>query len=165
MRDDTRAVIGINIRGDKGKKWCVTGSHLGLFWPEGVEIESDDTWVFCEGASDCGTLLTLGYCAIGRPSNVAGTEYIKRLLAMRRRDVIVMADNDEEKTLPDGTTYYPGERGAEQLCKIIAPMVKSLKMVKPPKLSYDIRTWVNSGATRDVIECVIRNTQYLRRVT
>jgi hypothetical protein len=156
-------VIGINIRGDNGKKWCVTGSHLGLFWPEGVEIESDDTWVFCEGASDCGTLLTLGYCAIGRPSNVAGTEYIKRLLAMRRRDVIVMADNDEQKAMPDGSRYRPGERGGLALCKEIAPLVKSLQMIEPPNCK-DVRQWVTNGATRDSITGIMRNTGYIRRV-
>ena len=77
-----------------------------------------------------------------------------------RRDVIIMADKDEAKERPDGSLWYPGQDGAARLSKVILPIVRSIRIVKPP-FHKDIREWYKAGATREVVESVIRNTRYV----
>jgi hypothetical protein len=159
MRDGHERIIGIRVRGSKGK-WCVPGSHNGLFWPEGVYSGSDYRLMICEGPTDCAALLDLEYDAIGRPSCSGGTEHIIEFLQGRRREVVIMADHDEAKQRPDGTTWYPGQEGAVRLAQAIRPFVRTLKIVKPP-FHKDVRDWYRAGATRAVIEAVIRNVRFV----
>jgi len=160
MRDGRERIIGIRIRGRGGKKWCVPGSHNGLFWPEGVYAGSDYPLVICEGTTDCAALLDMEYDAIGRPSCLGGVEHVREFLKGRRRDVIVMADRDPPKKRPDGSTWRPGQDGAARLCQAIRPAVRTLKIVKPP-FCKDVRDWHRTGANHDVIETLIRNTRYV----
>jgi len=159
MRDGRERIIGIRIRGSKGK-WCVPGSRQGLFWPEGVYSGSDSLLVICEGPTDCAALLTMGFDALGRPACMGGTEYVIEFLRGRRRDVIIMADKDPPKTRPDGSVWYPGQEGAARLAEAILPYVRNLKLVKPP-FHKDAREWHNAGATRETLLTVIENTRYV----
>lgn len=159
MRDERERIIGIRIRGIKGK-WCVTGSRQGIFWPEGVFSGSDYPLVIAEGPTECATLLTMGFDAIGRPSCMGGTGYIIEFLKGKRRDVIIMADKDPPKARPDGSVWYPGQEGAARLSKAILPFVKSLKIVKPP-FHKDIREWLKTGATREALLSIIQNTRHV----
>ena len=158
MRNHEQRIIGISVRGKKGK-WCVPGSQLGLFWPEGVEIESDGPVFLPEGATDTAALLTLDFQAIGRPSNVGGVEYLTLAFAKKRRDIVVVADLDEPKTRPDGSVWFPGAEGAESCIKALAPLSRSIKILTPP-VEKDVRAWINSGATRETILAVLKNTSY-----
>jgi len=157
MRDDREKIIGIRIRGSKGK-WCVPGSRQGLFWPEEVYSGSDYPLIICEGPTDCAALLTMGFDALGRPSCMGGTEYVVEFLKGRRRDVIIMSDKDPPKERPDGSVWYPGQEGAARLSQVILPFVHNLKIVKPP-FHKDVRDWHNAGATRETILAVINNTR------
>ncbi len=151
--------VGIRVRGKDGK-WSVTGSDgNGLFWPDRVE-SSRDLLLICEGPTDCAALLDLDYAAIGRPSCSGGVEYVCELLGQRRRPVVIMADNDEWKTRPDGTRYRPGADGAKILCQRIKPLVRTLRMVKPPR-QKDIRAWLRSGVTRAAVDVVINHARFL----
>lgn len=156
MSDAKGNIIGIRIRGKQGK-WSIPGSRNGIFWPAGVHRD-ETPLVICEGATDCAALLDLGYNVIGRPSCSSGTEYILEFLRGKKRDVIIMADNDSPKTLPDGGTWRPGKEGAFRLAEAIKPLCASLKVIKPP-FKKDARAWVNKGATREVIDSIIRNTK------
>jgi hypothetical protein len=159
MRDGRERIIDIRVRGSKGK-WCITGSRQDLFWPEGVYSGSDYPLVICEGPTDCAALLTIGFDAIGRPSCLGGTGYIIEFLKGRRRDVIILADKDPPKERPYGSVWYPEQEGAVRLSQAILPLVKSLKIVKPP-FHKDVRAWHNAGATREALLAVIQNTRYV----
>jgi hypothetical protein len=157
MRDDKERIIGIRIRGSKGK-WCVPGSKQGLFWPEGVYSGSDYPLVIAEGATDVSSLLTMGFDAIGRPSCMGGTGYVVEFLKKQRRDVIIMADKDPPKERPDGSVWYPGQEGAARLAQAILPFVRSLRIIRPP-FHKDVREWLQAGATRETLLAVIENTR------
>lgn len=157
MRNGREGIIGIRIRGSKGK-WCVTGSRQGLFWPEGVYSGSDYPLVIAEGPTDVAALLTMGFDAIGRPSCMGGTEHVIEFLKGRRRDVTILSDKDPPKERPDGSVWYPGQEGAARLSQAILPYVRSLKVVKPP-FHKDVRAWHNAGATRETLLAVINNTR------
>jgi hypothetical protein len=159
MRNGSERIIGIRVRTDKGK-WCVKGSRTGLFWPEGVYSGSDYPLVICEGPTDCAALLDMEFDSLGRPSCLGGVEHITEFLKGRRRDVVILADRDEPKHRPDGSVWLPGQEGAVRLCKAIRPLVRTLKIVKPP-FHKDARAWRIAGATHDVVETVIRNTRYV----
>jgi hypothetical protein len=159
MRDGRERIIGIRVRGKKGK-WCVPGSHNGLFWPEGVYSGGIDRLMICEGPTDCAALLDLEYDAIGRPSCSGGVEHVVEFLKGRRRDIVIMADKDPPKRRPDGSVWYPGQEGAAKLAQEIRPFVRTLKIIKPP-FHKDVRDWYRAGATHDVVELIIKNTRYL----
>jgi len=159
MRDGQERIIGIRVRGTKGK-WCIRGSHNGLFWPEGVYSGSDWPVVIAEGPTDVAALLDMEFDAIGRPSCLGGADHIVEFLKGRRRDVVIMADRDEPKNRPDGSVWYPGQEGAAKLSRAVLPLVKSLRIVKPP-FHKDIREWRRAGATKQVVESIIRNTGYV----
>lgn len=159
MRDGRERIIGIRVRGSRGK-WCVKGSHNGLFWPEGVYSGSDYPLILCEGESDCAALLTMGFDAIGRPGCLGSVEHIVEFLRGRRRDVIIMADKDSPKKRPDGSVWYPGQEGAVRLLRAVRPLVRSVKIVKPP-FHKDVRAWLNAGATKQTVEAVIQNMRYV----
>ena len=159
MRDGRERIIGIRIRGSRGK-WAVRGSHNGLFWPEGVYSGSDYPLMICEGESDTAALLTMGFDAIGRPGCLGGVNHIIEFLRGRRRDVVIMADKDSPKKRPDGSVWRPGREGAMRLSKAIRPHVRSLKVIQPP-FNKDVRAWLNAGATKQTVEAVIQNVRYV----
>jgi hypothetical protein len=153
MRDAQERVIGMRIR-DNGHQWSVLGSHNGLFWPEGLDFSR--LWL-CEG--DCAALLTLGFNAIGRPSCSGGVDYVRGVIRLNQvKHVVIMADNDEAKFRSDGTEFYPGMDGAQRLAKVLRPMVKSLKILLPPR-HKDIREWLGAGATHDKVQAICDNTR------
>lgn len=146
MFDAYERVIGIRLRTSTGKI-CVKGSRNGLFWPQDVYKDSPQDLFICEGESDTGALLDLGFDAIGRPGCLGGTELIQEFLAPRKRDVVIVSDSDEA-----------GIEGSKKLAKKCKRFCKSLKIIKPPR-HKDIREWKRAGATKNVIECVVRNTE------
>jgi hypothetical protein len=81
-------------------------------------------------------------------------------LRAKRRDVIVMSDNDEPKQRPDGSVWFPGQEGASRLANRIKPLVRSVKVCHPP-CHKDIRAWKIAGATRPVVMAIIKNARYV----
>ena len=159
MRDGCERVIGIRVRGAKGK-WCVPGSHNGLFWPEGVYCGSDYPLLIAEGPTDTASLLGMGFHAIGRSSCSGGVDHVIEFLKGRRREVVIMADKDPPKTRPDGSVWYPGQEGAARLAQAIRPFCRTIKIIKPP-FCKDVRAWRIAGATREVVQAVIKNTRFI----
>ena len=158
MRDENEQVIGINVRAKDGKRWCVTGSHNGLFWPE--NISDNDMLLLPEGPTDTAALLTLGFAAAGRPSNVGGVEILIKKLSKRRRYVVIIADNDEAKQRPDGSEFFPGQYGALKTADALRKYTKGIKVIVPPKYK-DVRRWLNEEhITQGVLSSLIDNESY-----
>lgn len=158
MRDEsTGKVIGIRIRvRESGKKWSITGGHEGLFIPTGFNPRRP--FMVCEGPTDTGTALDLGFAAIGKPSCRVGNDRVLRLVQKWRPPfVIVCGDNDEPKA--DGSR--PGLDGANQLMLMFVeryPWLKAVCII-PPDGIKDLRQWRQAGATRDDVAAKIREYQ------
>lgn len=147
-------LVGGRKRYENGKQTSVPGGHSGIFIP--TDITTDDLYIV-EGSSDLCAILDLGFDGIGRPSCSGGTEYIKQYLSIFKRRVVIVSDNDEPKKRPDGTTFRPGQIGAEKLCDEILPLTRSATIIKPPR-HPDIRAWYLDGCTRDKVLRLIKNT-------
>jgi len=157
MRNEHCVVTGITLRARDGKKWSVTGGTAGVYWPLGVEATSRDTLFLPEGPTDSSALLDIGCEAIGRYSNMAGLDILAGILQQRRRRLVVfVADNDEAKTRPDGTTWYPGIDGARALASKLKRLADCTKILMPPR-HKDIRQWKATGTlSMDVLRVLLK---------
>lgn len=159
MRNGHDWIVGIRLRNDGGK-FAVTGSKNGLFWPVDVEADSKNVLWICEGESDCSAMLDLGFDAIGRPSCMGGTSDIKTILRQRRREVVIMCDNDKPLKRQGGSVYFPGQAGADRLARELKPLIKGIKCIKPLH-HKDIRAWVQAGATSAMVLATAKEAKYL----
>ncbi len=159
MRDPIGEVIGIRLRSETGDKWAVKGSRQGLFIPDGQVADTMTEIWFCEGPTDAASLLGAGIYAVGRPSCAGGHDLVLPLAV--GRDVVILADHDEPKNRPDGTTWRPGEDGANRLAAAMFGKVKSVKVIRPP-FAKDARQWINAGASGSVIRSAARHSWYWR---
>jgi 5S rRNA maturation endonuclease (ribonuclease M5) len=149
MSNDNRQTIGIRLRAENGRKWAVSGSRNGLFWPDA--LTGAGPLLFCEGPSDTAALLDLGYDTIGRPSCAGAVEMaIEVVQRLRRRDVVIVADADG-----------PGIDGADRLARALTEAGRRPKVVRPLK-GKDARAWARAGVAREVIDTVIQNAMYWR---
>tara|TARA_R100000808_G_C2152093_1_gene161381 strand:- start:3906 stop:4712 length:807 start_codon:yes stop_codon:yes gene_type:complete len=132
-------LLGVRFRSIVGKKWSLKGSRQGLFIPRPDGPEQKGL-IVCEGPTDTGVLLDLGFDAIGRPSCNSGSDLIAEIA--RDRHVAIMADFDG-----------PGMDGAERLQFKLKPICASVSVVVPP--AKDAREFVQEGATRkDFLELI-----------
>jgi hypothetical protein len=137
-------VIGIQRRyEDPGlDKRCMKGGRLGLFVPDGWEVQPGPLFV-PEGASDVAALFDLGLAAVGRPSNraVAGARHLSDLLKADARAVVVLGENDHKA---DGG--WPGD--PRPFAEILARRLgRAVTTVVPPAGHKDVRAW--RAAARD----------------
>lgn len=155
MRDGDGKVVGIRLRESSGNKYAVTGSQSGIFMHDCFPAKSDKKLAayLPEGPTDTMALISLGFFAIGRPSCNSGGEYIKH--ALKRLGIhraVIVADNDELKTRPDGTTWRPGIDGARKLKREL-DIASCIWM--PPAPFKDLREFYRNGGTREMIESEI----------
>lgn len=135
MHNDRRQVVGIRLRAQNGKKFALPGSASGIFIPSGIDSRS--MLLICEGPTDTAAALSLGYMAIGRPSNSGGAQHICDMLAVgRTRRVAIIADNDG-----------PGRHGAHRLADQILGLCECVQVTTAAPWK-DLREWVREGATR-----------------
>jgi len=156
MRNAKGAVIGIRTRDDYGKR-CIKGSKTGLFIPR--SLLSPSRLFICEGPTDTAAMLDLGFSAIGRPSCSGGVDMI--CLFVERsyvKEVIIVADRDEAKYRPDGTTWHPGMDGAKRLAGKLKQVIRKIKIIRPPR-HKDIRQWYNNGATHEAVLALVEGTR------
>lgn len=147
-------IRGIRLRTWAGRKFSVTGGREGLFLPVGL------TWrvglLVPEGPTDTAALLDLGFEAVGRPSCNGGVRLLCDLVKRTRPpEVIVFADNDEPKGRPDGSTWQPGQAGAEALASALRVYAPRVRVIAPPTGIKDARAWLQAGATREDVQGVI----------
>ncbi len=142
MKDGENNFVGIRLRNEEGRKWAVTGSRQGLFIPC---VKLSDPLYICEGPTDTAAALSIGLCAIGKPSCNCNTEQISILVKRNNiKKVVIVSDQDE-----------PGLRGAETLSKELK--ISNCIILPPAK---DMREFVNRGGTKMIIETLVGNVRW-----
>jgi ferredoxin len=157
-RNHEGRIVGVNRRFEDGSKLCGVGSRRGLTfsddwrdWPGPCHL--------VEGASDVAACLTIGLCAVGRPSNLGGAEYLAQLLAGFDREIIVLGERDKrphdsltpqmqvghEEECMGCARCHPGLYGMEKTAEELRKRLKrSVSMAFPPGTAKDVRSWLNS---------------------
>lgn len=153
-------IIGIRLRTSDGRKFAAKGSHSGLFVPDAGIPEQLQAIVVTEGPTDCAAVLDMGHYAIGRPSCSGSVPETVQLC--RGLNVTILADRDSPKPRPDGTTWKPGQVGAEALADALHGQAKSVRLIYP-STGKDARQWLQAGGTEAVLSCVIRNALTWKR--
>ncbi|MBT6155455.1 MAG: DUF3987 domain-containing protein [Planctomycetaceae bacterium] len=138
-RDAAGHIIGIVKRGADGNKKSMKGGKRGLSY-DPKATEDSGPIILVEGATDTAAARTLGFAAIGRPSNNGGIDHLAELLkdVPSEREIIVLGENDEK---PNGT--WPGRDGAirtaTKLSKILG---RKVHYALTPDNAKDIRVWL-----------------------
>lgn len=136
--------IGIRLRVPEGKKFAVTGSSSGIFYPYGCykHIPSFDRLYICEGPTDTSAALDMGCFAIGRAACRGGEGYVLSVLdQLQPDDVVIVTDNDG-----------PGVAGARDLIRHIK---QPTRMLTPP--TKDLRSFRQNGGTKELLEDILKN--------
>lgn len=159
-RDVRWKPIGIVRRYADGKKLTETGgSNSGLFFRQ--QWWKDRGPVFLpEGGSDVAALLTMGLCAIGRPSNIGGIEKLIGLLSGKgSRPIIVLGERDEKpekrgqpktkRSCPSwcvGCAHcFPGKYGAVKTADALSAALKREVYWRLIDDAKDVRSWLNAN--------------------
>jgi hypothetical protein len=173
MFDGQRRICGFRTRDRDGNKRSLLGSRNGIFIPSDydepgqglLDVLDDKPLVLLlpEGPTDAAAAHSIGYCAVGRPSNMGGGEQIKALLESEdRKDVIIIADRDKTKRSPvDGTPFNPGIEGAMHLAQMILSACGTLKIVLPPGNVKDLRKWIIEGGEQVIFEALSRDAELI----
>lgn len=150
MRDAKGKAIGIRLRNMKGKKWAVLGSKSGLFFRLGTEW-GDIVWCV-EGPTSTAALLSIGFNAIGRPSNLSGRDHLVGLVKIiKPKVVVVVSENDGREDCSFCTDNLcqhckPGEWGAYVTAASLEGLADHV-LVLHPMVGKDVRDWIIGGAT------------------
>jgi len=152
MRRAAGRVCGLRLRSESGRKWAVTGSRDGLFYPPDQTADgSAGPLVITEGPTDSAALLDMGAPAVGRPScegcRSAAVEYCRR---GGWRDVVIFSDADG-----------PGVAGAERLADALL-RVATVRLVQPPHGFKDARAWRRAGAVAANLAALIHSANERR---
>lgn len=159
MRAATGPVVGIRLRANDGAKFSIRGGHEGLFIPD---LSGEGTLCLPEGPTSTAALLDMGFDAVGRPSCTGAFAIIRDFLHGNRRDVAIFGDHDSAKPLPNKGVFYPGQDGANRLATELCGVARSVRVIVPPRVK-DARDWKKSGATKAVVEAIIRAQRPIRR--
>lgn len=152
MHDERKKIIGLRVRAMDGQKWALAGSRAGLFIPS-IPTHDQRQIMICEGPTDCAALLSMGFLAIARPSCLGCEEMVNNFLVNEKiKEAVIIADNDEPKTRPDGTFFFPGQQGAEKLQKSLK--VKSCILLPPTK---DMREFLNFGGSTESVSSLVKD--------
>lgn len=144
MKDGYGNNIGIRVRNEQGRKWAVTGSHAGIFYPS---YPPPKRIIIVEGPTDSAAAITLGFFPVGRPSCSGGSEHIMAFIRKHRvQEVVIVADNDD-----------PGIRGANDLLRLLP--VAACILILPVK---DLREFSSIG-DKSTIDAMIDQLVWTRQ--
>lgn len=153
-RNPRGEVAGIVRRYNDGTKKCVRYSRHGLYFAP--DMRPSDVVLCPEGGSDTAALLTIGLCAVGRPSNTGGVSMLAaKLKELRPKRVIVLGERDEKpekrgtvETCPvdcAGCMWcYPGLAGARQTAERLRESLRCEVVARMPA-AKDVREWIKVG--------------------
>ena len=121
------AMIGIQLRGRNGRKWCVRGTSQGLFVPH-KQPEAPFVAI-TEGASDATYLLGLGIPVVARFSaQMSPAMIVDWLDEQEYREIVVIADKGEI-----------GIQTARRLANATRKRRRTVRLLIPA--AKDIRAW------------------------
>jgi len=129
---------------DESRNLCGSGQSVMSF------LDEDGPILIVEGASDTMAGLTLGIDAIGRPSNVGGMDFLKRM-PIRGKEAWIFGENDVK---PNGD--WPGKDGVERAYLALKGLCRAVR-VMPPDGIKDLRDWLRRGLTREELTDYVRN--------
>ena len=136
-------IVGVRLRGDDGRKWCIRGSRQGLFI---AAVQAEERVVICEGPTDTAALLTAGIWAIGRPSCNGCEEWTGQVT--KGKAAIILADADG-----------PGRLGAAALAKAIWRQAKTVRLAEPLG-AKDARDWIKTGSREELLAALDNAERY-----
>jgi len=138
--DSEGRCVGIVRRFPEGRKMLRTGDRAGLYMPEDLPHDlAGERILVAEGGTDTAAGLALGRWCIGRFSALSGFKDLGRLLRDRSAArVSIVADRDDV-----------GVKGADALRRFLAPLLREVRVVAPPKGLKDLREWLRSGCTAE----------------
>jgi hypothetical protein len=140
-RDAGGRVIGVLMRGPRGRKWAEEGSRRGLSFAEEWLRLLEGPVFLVEGATDATALASLGLAAVGRPSSKGGVELLGELLAVSDREIVVVGDRDRERD----RGRIPGVEGALYTARKLAEELgRAVRWGLPPDGAKDSRAWLNA---------------------
>ncbi len=145
-------ICGAAVRPRIGKKFCITGSEgNGIFIPSG--LHAGQALLFPEGYTDVAAFLTLGFDAVGRPSNRGGIlELLFLIRRLRPSRVIVVGENDRRFNEVTKKWEWPGLEGAANTVDQICQADFAADLLMPPEEVKDIREWLRAGATAEQVQ-------------
>ena len=148
MSNDFGKIIGIRRRFPNGSKVSAKGGRTGLFIP--TDLAEAGPLLICEGPTDSAAALDLGFDAIGRP-NCSSLVTMTVRTVRDRDETVVVADNDAV-----------GRTGADRLARVLVLCRPCVRIVHPPAGIKDLRQWLSSGLTREILRKVIAHTCPMR---
>lgn len=172
-RDVRWLPVGVSRRYANGAKKHMPGTTHGLYFAQDW-CAARGPILLPEGGSDTAALLTMGLCAIGRPSNTGGTEKLIGLLRSHNRPIIVLGENDRkperigtkretETILVDGkperlcprkcegcTWCWPGRGGAVVTAERLTRALRRQVFWRVVKGAKDAREWLNTNGCNRV---------------
>lgn len=160
---------GFRTRESNHEKRSIKRSREGIFIPEDfvetaklpdcLDLSSTSPLAVLtpEGPTDCAAARDLGFRAIGRPNNIGGADQIARLLiSLPPQDLVIVGEWDGPKFMPGGKADFPGIGGALRLGEKVCGFVGRVRFMMPPKGVKDLRAWLPTVKTGDVLALVAR---------
>lgn len=152
-------IVGISRRYTGGRKYSIGGASRGLSYCDDWQDYTGPIYIV-EGGSDVAAGLTLGLCAIGRPSNTGGVDYLVKMLGRHRdRRIVVLGERDRkphDELKPKARSRhdpkcrycmhcYPGMAGAVHVSGALRKRLsRKVEWRMPPDKAKDLRSWLNA---------------------
>lgn len=157
-------VIGLCDRFPDGTKKQEAGTKRGLTFCDGWH-EIPGPVLLPEGGSDTAAALTMGLCAVGRPSNSSGLDLLVELLRQLPddREIVVLGENDRKahdsrndsvrtRHRPDCDgcdCCWPGKWGAVRTAtQLRERLCRKVGWCFPPDGTKDLREWLRMSEGR-----------------
>ena len=153
-RNGDGRIVGVTRRYLHGNKRLIAGGSRGLTFATDWQADEGPV-LLVEGASDVAALLSLGICAVGRPSNSGGVPQMCELL--RRlpmdREVIVLGENDRKHhdslkpsiqarhspNCEGCLTCWPGYAAFRVADQLAQALLRPIAVAFPPDDAKDVR--------------------------
>ncbi len=151
--DNPPAVLCGTEEGSVGP--CGESTFLHILRPEGIKTNRCETVLLqtelpiliVEGQTDVVAAADLGFVAIGRPSAQGGLGLLSKM-PLHNCKVAVIGEND------DGI----GKKGMEAAYETIRRQTAQIVRLMPPDGVKDLRDWIRSGLTKDLLLAKIELT-------
>lgn len=160
---------GVIKRYVTGKKRCIPGSSIQLFYRKMWSLGQGPIFL-PEGGTDVASLISMGLCAVGRPTNIGGVQHLAKLLTVvdKNRAIVVLGENDKRLCKAphrcDGCKdecrchgclrCWPGREGAILTARDLASHLgRRIWWCLTPGGQKDVREWNRIVGDKFLSEC------------